>query len=274
MKLNFILVGLTIGFSTIAHAQVQSAANKNQVAVVAASNPVKTSSLTISLTVKGAYTLGSDQDKNLKKSGILLGATHVAALNKELQEAKNGASDVAITIRAEHATKFQYLVSLMSTVALQTTRKFVVATETSQCTVQVPLDGLPKNVAYLTVQISPGGDYALQRHDKDGKSKGAIVAYKHDKIANLNDALVQARNTHAASYALINADKDAPIQAYVDLINMLNSASIDRHMIVAQSGGGLTQNAPEKNQHKAQQLRIDELEEQQKQLLEQLKKMK
>jgi len=246
MKLNFILAGLTIGFSTIAHAQVQSAANKNQVVVVAASNPVKASSLTISLTAKGDYTLGSDQDKSQKKSGVLVGAGQVATLNKELLEVKNGASDVAITIKAERATKFQYLVSVMSTVALQTTKKFILATETSQCTVQVPLDGLPKNVAYLTVQISAGGDYALQLNDKDGKSKGSIVAHTHDKIVNLNDVLVQARNTHAANYALVNADKDAPIQAYVDLVNMLNSASIDKHMIAAQREGGPTQNAPEK----------------------------
>lgn len=274
MKLNFILVGLTIGFSAVTHAQMQSAANKNQATAVAANTPVKTSSMTISLTAKGAYTLGSDQDKSQKKSGVLVGAGQLATLNKELLEVKSGASDVAITIKAERATKFQYLVSVMSTVALQTTRKFILATETSQCTVHVPLDGLPKNAVYLTVQISAGGDYALQLNDKDGKTKAPIVAYKQDKIANLNDALVQARNTHAASYALINADKDAPIQAYVDLINMLNSASIDRHMIIAQSGGGSTQNAPEKNQPKTQQLRIDELGEQQKQLLEQLKKMK
>lgn len=63
MKFNFILVGLTIGFSAVTHAQMQSAANKNQATTVAANTAVKTSSLT----AQGAYTIGSDRDKSPKK---------------------------------------------------------------------------------------------------------------------------------------------------------------------------------------------------------------
>lgn len=269
-----LLITLVSVFSAMPDAQAQSTASKNNLTPVAVSNASKTAALTISLTAKGDYVLASEQDKNLHKSGKLGSATDIEALNKKLQEMRNGASDVSIHIKAGQGVKFRSLIDVASTTLMQTVDKFTITTETNQCTVRVPADSPIRNAAYLSVQIDANGDYAMQLSDKDGKLKEVNISNKHEKMTRLADAIVQAKKSNPGFYALISADKESPIQAYVDLINMLHSASIDKYMIVVQSAGNSTRNTTEDKQLKTQQLRVTELESQQKQLLEQLKKMK
>ncbi|MCH8621009.1 biopolymer transporter ExbD [Undibacterium sp. TS12] len=269
-----LLITLVSVFSAMPDAQAQSTASKNNLTPVAVSNASKTAALTISLTAKGDYVLASEQDKNLHKSGKLGSATDIEALNKKLQEMRNGTSDVSINIKAGQGVKFRSLIDVASTALMQTVDKFTITTETSQCTVRVPADSPVRNAAYLSVQIDANGDYAMQLSDKDGKLKDGNISNKHEKMTRLADAIVQAKKSNPGVYALISADKESPIQAYVDLINMLHSASIDKYMIVVQSAGNSTRNTTEDKQLKTQQLRVTELEAQQKQLLEQLKKMK
>ncbi|MFZ6745841.1 hypothetical protein ACO0LC_21660 [Undibacterium sp. JH2W] len=274
MKHVFLLLSLATACSMVSHAQTFSASSKNNMTPVAVNNAAATNSLTITLTAKGEYILSSEKDKNLKKSGKLGSSGDVDALNKKMQEMKSVASEIRVNIKAEQAARFQYLVDIASTQFMQAQNKFTITTETSLCTVQAPTASLATNAAHITVQISTTGDYALQLSDKAGKPKGGSVSYRREKKTNLAEAIVLAKKTDAGIYALIDADKDAPVQAYVDLVNILNSASVDRQMIIVESAGKSTQSGPEKTSARTQQVRIEELEAQQKQMLEQLKKVK
>ncbi|MFZ6734060.1 hypothetical protein ACO0LG_19180 [Undibacterium sp. Ji42W] len=146
--------------------------------------------------------------------------------------------------------------------------KFTVTTEAGSCTVQIPLDMPANNTAYLTVQISADGDYALQLTGSDGKLKGKNVTYGHEKIGDLVQAIEQAKKSNTGIYAFISTDKNSPIQAYVDIVNAFDSAAIDKHWITAKGVGKMRKNSSEENTLKANEQRIRELEAQQKELLD------
>ncbi|MFZ6775896.1 ExbD/TolR family protein [Undibacterium sp. Ji83W] len=266
-------ISVMIAFAIASYAQASSAASKNIVVPAAASATVKTSSLTLTLTARGDYVISSDQDKSTKKTGKLGGFPDLDALEKNLHEMKNGASDVVLNIKTGRDVNFQYLVDVVSTMVGQTLSKFTVTTEAGSCTVQIPLDMPANNTAYLTVQISADGDYALQMNGSDGKLKGKNVTYRHEKMGDLVHAIEQAKKSNAGIYAFINADKNSPIQAYVDIVNAFDSATIEKHWLLVKSVANARKKSSEENTLRANEQRIRELAAQQKELLERVKNM-
>ncbi len=264
-------IALMIAFAIASYALTISAADKNIVAPVAASAAVKTSSLNLTLTANGGYVISSEQDKSSKKTGNLGSLADVDTLEKNLHAIKNGASDVVLNIKTGRDVNFQYLVDVVSTMVRQTLSKFTVTTDAGSCTVQIPLDMPANNTAYLTVRISADGNYALQLNGSDGKLKGNNVTYRHEKIGDLIHAIEQAKKSNAGIYAFISADKNSPIQAYVDIVNALDSAAINKHWIIAKGVGKSQKNAAEENTLRTNEQRIRELEVQQKELLDRAK---